>query len=630
MSVRTGPTLALLHEAGVLGPGDLAVTATIGRLTGEQDPDVLLAIALAVRAPRVGHVCLEISRVRSEGLAAEGQAPIPFAWPDEAGWLAAIAASPAVRHATEPRDRTRPRPLVLDGARVYLDRYRRYEDRLVEALQGLLGPRTDRDPAAVAAELDRLFGPAGDEPDLQRTAVQTAAERTLTVLTGGPGTGKTTTVVRLLALLWTTAPDAVRPRIVLAAPTGKAAARMAEALRDALGALDGPPGLTDALRSVPAVTLHRLLGWRADAPTRFRHTAAHPLPYDVVVVDEASMASLPLVAKLVDALAPGTRLVLVGDRNQLTSIEAGAVLSDICGPRVGASGSTGGSTGDASGSVTTALAASIVHLTRFHRFGSDSGIGTLARAINQVDGDASAVIALLRGAGPTGPRHDDITLIEPAEGSDEPMPSTCRDTVVTGYAHAMRLAIVGRPPEEVLAEYGRLRVLTALRRGPQGVEALNRHIEAWLVAAVEGYDAGHGWPLGRPVMVTRNDYDLGLFNGDVGVVVADPDDPEGRRVAFPSADGGVRLVSPLRLSAVESVYAMSIHKSQGSQFDRVVVILPTINTPLLSRELVYTGVTRARDAVTLVASEAVLGRALQRPVQRASGLVERLWGVPRP
>jgi exodeoxyribonuclease V alpha subunit len=621
----TSEVLTALRERRVLSAADVHVTDAVARLTRERDPDVLLAIALAVRAPSQGHVCLELDRVHDRGLAAEGEEPVAVALPSPTVWRAALAASPAVR---TPDDEHAVTPLVLDGDRVYLDRYWRYEQRLLQGVRRLAERRPDdRDPAAVDTALTELFPAAPDDaPDLQRRAAEVAASRALTVLTGGPGTGKTTTVVRLLATLLLTAAEDRLPRIVLAAPTGKAAARMAEAVRDAVETLPVPDHVARALRGVPASTLHRLLGWRPDRPTRFRHDHRHRLPYDVVVVDEVSMASLPLMAKLVDALDDRSRLVLVGDRDQLTSIDAGAVLDDLCGPR--------GQRVDRAG-----LEGSIVALTRFHRFGPDSGIGAVARAIQRPPGAGPDVLALLRGEvterswaddQPPAPGrgYTDVALVAPETGTaPSSVPAAVWAEVVATYGAAIRAALDGAPPEQVLAAHDRIRVLTALRRGPDGVETLNRAIETRLAAAIEGYDPADRLPIGRPLIVTRNDARQQLFNGDVGVVIRDPDEPTRRRVAFPTPDGGVRIVSPARVPDPEPVFAMSVHKSQGSQFARVVLVLPTAGSPLLSRELVYTGITRASEHVTVVATEERLREALGRDVQRASGLARRLWGT---
>lgn len=637
----TTDLIATLRERNVLNDADAHVTDTVSRLTGEHRPEVLLAVALAVRAPRLGHVCLELRRVREVGLAPEGQARVDVELPELAPWLAALKESPAVR-ADGVEDHTA--PLVLDGQRLYLDRYWRYEQRLISRLLELLDQQPEHiDPALLQRHLDKLF--PDDEDALQRRATENAARRCLTVLTGGPGTGKTTTVVRMLATLWLSAPEDYAPRIVLCAPTGKAAARMAETVRGIAETLPVPEETVAALQGLPALTMHRLLGWRPNSPTRFAHDAGNPLPYDVVVVDEASMASLPMMTPLVDALGERTRLILVGDRDQLTSVDAGAVFSNICGPsevtpytpQPTLADAYDGVEGDVPGGAGSyghpELAESIVTLTRFHRFGSGSGIGEVARAIQRIGtGGASAEEALhLMRAGRTRPgdpgRDEEVALVAPSATGRHPLPRDLLGTVVSRYGEAVRLALEGAPATEVLEAFERIRVLTALRRGPDGVHALNLAIERALASAVPGYAAGEAFPIGQPLLVTRNDHQSQLYNGDVGVVVRDPDSPARRRVAFPTTGGGVRLLAPARLPETEPVFAMSIHKSQGSQFGEVVLVLPRVDSPLLSRELIYTGVTRAEQSVTIVADEHILATALGRRVQRASGLAERLWGV---
>lgn len=691
--------VALLHHHGVLDDADVQVAGALARLTGEGRDEVLDAVALAVRAPRQGHVCLDLRRLHEVGIAPEGEARLEVDLPPLEGWLEALRTSPAVREPGEGRVS----PLVLDRHRLYLDRYWRYEQRLLDGLQRLLlREPAGHDSSAVADALERLF--AGDGDDGQRRAASLAARNALTVLTGGPGTGKTTSVARILAVLLATAPAGRDLRIVLAAPTGRAAARLAEALRSSVTALGLDGSVAARLATLPSLTLHRLLGYRPSAPTRFRHDAAWPLPHDVVVVDEASMASLPLMAKLVDALGPDSRLVLVGDKDQLTSVDAGAVLADLCaaatppaapsvplvsarsdadprptdaGPRAPDAGSADhaaavpepwaprlpgldplpassdpdpppapapASSTSASppargvpDATVPAIADRVVVLTTFHRFGTDSGIGELARAIQRAGaaddatgGDETAwdeVLGLLRGRDAGSVTDGDIALVPPAAGSGPALAGATLQEVLAAYAEAIGLALGGGDPLEVLAAFEGVRVLTALRRGPDGVDALNRTIEQELVARVPGYRADEPHPVGRPVIVTRNDHRAELFNGDVGVVVRHPDDPARRRVAFPAPGGGVRLVAPARMPDAEPVFALSVHRAQGSQYGRVVLVLPRVDSPLLTRELVYTGVTRAREHVTVLADERLLVAALRRRAQRASGLAERLRAV---
>ena len=653
------PLLAAFRRAGVLADGDLAVAATLGRLTGERTPEVALAAALAVRAPRLGHVCVDLDAVAGHAVAepAGAGAPAPEAlpWPEPAAWRAALVASPAVAvgpagHRTGPADgRPGPsgelgaedagaaRPLVLDGPRLYLDRYWRYERRLAAALaERAAGPPIDVDPAAVRAAIERLLPPpqadgpdrqrlaVADGPDRQRLAVAAGATGALTVVTGGPGTGKTTVVARLLAVLLALAEDGPRlPRLALAAPTGKAAARLDESLREAVAGLGLDAGLAEALAGVRARTLHRLLGSRGPGRTRFRHDAANPLDVDAVVVDEASMVPLALMAKLVDAVPAGARLVLLGDRDQLASVEAGAVLGDVCGPQevveaprsararerlAAASGQpVPGVEADAPG-----IGDAIVRLTRFHRFGADSAIGRLAAAIRGLDEDPAPALAVLA--------EEDGREALRLRGDDAGVRAALAEAVEV-YAEVAAHAAAGRATE-ALAGLDRCRVLCAHRRGPRSVADATSTILAALAA--RGVDVAEPWFPGRAVLVTENDPSTGLANGDVGVVVAVEDGA--RRIAFPAAAGVVRLLAPARLPAVETTYATTIHKSQGSQVDHAVVLLPAADSPIATRELVYTAVTRARERVSLLADAEVTAAALSRRIQRPSGLAAALWG----
>jgi exodeoxyribonuclease V alpha subunit len=625
---------AELAEVGVLNRTDLHLAEAIGRLTGETDEQVLLAIALASRAPRHGHVCVHLSEVAERvEIEPDVETPIQISWPETTPWLQALQASPAVRSG---EDEDRVAPLVVDAGRLYLDRFWRYEQRLEAELdRRSAGVRGDVDVEVARRRLAELFPGSADELDRQALAAAVACLRDLTVISGAPGTGKTSTVVRLLALLRETVEPADPiggVRIAMAAPTGKAAVRMQEAVREALVDLPAPDEVCRHLADLEAGTLHRLLGWQPQNPSRFRHNADNPLPYDVVVVDEASMVPLALMSKLVDAVPRGARLVLVGDRDQLASVEAGSVLGDICGPVR----SRGEQSLRLSPVVSERLAElttiedrsytqvgatgvwdSIVHLEHFYRFGSASGIGAVARAIQSGEDEAERTLAIFRD------EYDDIAISEPVEG--EALPDDVRARIVDGYRPYLEAVLAGAPATEILRHFDEQRVLCAVRRGPQGVEALNDGIESWLAEALHGFRPRSTWYLGRPVMVTQNDYGVGLFNGDVGIVVGDPGVPGRRVVAFPKVDGGVRLLSPSRIPAVETVFATTVHKAQGSQYGRVVVVLPQVSSPILTRELVYTAMTRAREHVMVVASDERLREAVSRPIQRSSGLADRLW-----
>nr|WP_165865530.1 exodeoxyribonuclease V subunit alpha [Vallicoccus soli] len=576
------------NEAGLLEAADVHVAQRLGELGGEPDPAVRLAVALAVRAVRGGSTCVALDE--PPRLAPE------LPWPDPAAWVRAVGASPLVGPG---------RPLRWEDGLLYLERYHRQEVQVCDDLlrrEAAAPPRVDL--ARLRDGLDRLLP---ERTSAQRAAAAVAATRWTTVLGGGPGTGKTTTVAVLLALLLDQ--PGPPPRVALAAPTGKAAARLQEALLEAADRLRLPAGDRSRLEGHTASTLHRLLGPRPGTSTRFRHDRDATLPYDVVVVDETSMVSLTLMARLLEALRPDTRLVLVGDPDQLASVEAGAVLADLVG------GLRDRPAPDPDPAVAALVAGAdapdwprgVVVLRTNHRYGA--GIGALAEAVRR--GDADAALAQLRSPSP------DTVLVEDPLGD----PGARGDVVAAGTA--LRRAALEGDAAGALALLGRHRLLCAHRTGPYGVDVWSRQVERWL-AAQGAAPGGDEWYVGRPLLVTANDYALGLYNGDTGVVVRTADGEV--RVAFAragAADGLVRF-APSRLHEVQTVHAMTVHRSQGSQFDRVTLVLPEQDSPLLTRELLYTALTRAQSLVRVVAGEAALRAAVERPAVRASGLRGRL------
>ncbi len=633
------PDFAPFLAVGALGAIDAHVARTLGSRLGELRGDVLLAVALAVRAPQHGHVCVDLRGVELAALVPERRDDEPVDLtglalpPDRDAWRARVAVSPLVRE-TEVGST----PFVLRDGLLYADRYFHYETVLRDAFRRRLAEsRTVGDPALLARGLDALFAaPPDGSVDLQRQAALAALTRGAVVISGGPGTGKTWTVRNVLTLLFAqwaaSAPGTSPPRVAVAAPTGKAAARVVESIRAGLTdhverarrALPSgvePAALASFLSDLPPWTIHRLLGYNRENPTRFRHDAERPLAFDVVLIDEASMVDVALMAKLVDAVPAGARLVLLGDRHQLASVEAGTVLADLCG------------VGDL-----PAPHAAVVFLTRSRRYAPDSGIARLAAATLAGD-EGGAVDAV-----PTWPASGPGSLVVDARGDvvgrdigrlpptpTGGLPASVRGLVVAGYRSALERLKGGlRAGEDlptlhrdVLGRFDRFRVLAAHRRGSLGVETLNEAIEEWLRDEGLLTAIRNPWYLGRPVMIRRNDYGVRRFNGDVGLVVRGPDsDPI---VVFPGSDGGVEYLAPVRLPDHETVFAMTIHKSQGSEFDDVLVVLPDQPSPILTRELVYTGATRARKRLTLLAQPEVLASAVRRPVQRASGLAERLW-----
>jgi exodeoxyribonuclease V alpha subunit len=604
------------NEAGVLAAADVHVASRLATLVGGTNDSVLLAAALAVRAPRIGHVFVDLEHIH-ETATVDVDDPIDLTtlpWPEPSTWISSVRASGLAGPAL---------PLVLEGSALYLDRYWREEEQVAADLQALAGPATSLDPDLLADGLDRLF--TGETPDpRQKQAAAAAVLRRLAVVAGGPGTGKTTTVARIVALLeeQALAAGAAPPLVALAAPTGKAAARLAEAVHHEAARLQVDPAIRARLLELEASTLHRLLGWKPGTHSRFRHDRGNRLPYDVVIVDETSMVSLSLMARLTEAVRREARLILVGDPGQLTSIEAGAVLGDIVGPaadRPQMTAATRDSLARATGSpvqgeaATSAVGDGIVVLGTVHRFGG--AIERLANAIHA--GDADAAIDALG--------DERITWINTDVGdpaSLDRLTPVREGAVRTG--RAVIEAAADGDAARAIRELGAFRVLCAHRRGPHGVATWMPRIETWLAGELPGF-ASEPWYVGRPLLVTENDHAIRLYNGDTGVVVTSAS--SGRPAAAFERQGEIVLFSPTRLAAVETVYAMTVHKSQGSQFDTAAVLLPDPASPILTRELLYTAVTRAQTRLILAGTEDAVRAAVDRPIARASGLQRRLWAT---
>ncbi|MDX9666725.1 exodeoxyribonuclease V subunit alpha [Pseudomonas sp. P5_152] len=667
-----GDLLLLLErwvERGWLRALDKAFVAFLHERAPQDDPLVLLAATLTSHQLGHGHVCLDLFETLKapdfalslppEGDVQTGAQLLPsqlLEGLDGAHWCKVLASSPLVALAADGREETQQRPLVLSGKRLYLRRYWAYERRIDQALRQRL-VAAEPTPVDLPERLGGLFGQAraGAPIDWQKLACALATRSAFSIITGGPGTGKTTTVVRLLALLQAPAVEVGKPlRIRLAAPTGKAAARLTESISQQVRSLQ----VADAVRDkIPAdvTTVHRLLGSRPGT-RHFRHHAGNRLPLDVLVVDEASMIDLEMMANLLDALPLHARLVLLGDKDQLASVEAGAVLGDLCrdaeagwySPQTRAwleavSAEDLGSSGlqedlDAS----HPLAQQVVMLRHSRRFGEGSGIGQLARWVNQQQAEEARKLLAARshadlfvlalkgeqdralerllleghGDGPQGYRHY-LSLLRNQRPSPDAVPE---DQVWTDWAR------------QVLQAFDAFQLLCAVRKGPWGVEGLNQRITAALLKA-RLIDSDQQWYEGRPVLMTRNDYGLGLMNGDIGIALKLPERdalPGGKqvlRVAFARNDGqgGVRFVLPSRLNDVETVYAMTVHKSQGSEFAHTALILPDALNPVLTKELIYTGITRAKDWFSLIESRSgVFEEAVKRKVKRLSGLMLEL------
>lgn len=558
----------------------------ISRFGGGQR--VALAAACLSAAVRQGHICLNLGETAPDS--ADG-ADTP--WPSVDEWRRELRASRAVGEVsgsgasaeTNAAERT---PLVLDAAgRLYLRRYFEYEQSLAATLRRRAAAPPDSTPGT----------PCEDD---QQTAIETALSRRFTVISGGPGTGKTTTVVRILGRILQDAPGC---RVALAAPTGKAAARLEQTIRENWSRF-APAGsdANAALSKLPrATTVHRLLGARRDSPL-FRHHAGNPLGVDLLVLDETSMVPLPLMAKLFNALPERTRVILLGDRDQLASVDPGSVLADIA---------------DAAGAPGTPLCQSLVSLRKNYRFGGQSVIQRLSETVRA--GDAVTALDIVRG--PDSADFHAASLPTPSSVAER-----LRPPVLDGFSPYLQQT----DPAGALAAFNRFRILCAVRHGPYGVAEINRQVRTLLHDAglIRGTGALYA---GLPVLVTRNDYQLSLFNGDVGILLPDPA-AAGESVERPlwawfpgqTPEEPLRRIAPAQLPVHETAFATTIHKSQGSEFDTILLILPQQDAPILTRELVYTGLTRARTRVALWFEESAFARAVTRRNRRTSGLRDAL------
>lgn len=605
-----------LCQHKVIDALDAEFALLMAELEGTSSYELLLGSALASWAVSNGDVCLDLARyARQPLLWLDGNAPL-FA-PELQRWRQVLQNSRVVG---EPGAWT---PLVLDERdRLYLYRYWDYEQRLAGTLKYRARQRHDVDTALLSAGLERLFPTSLQTPvNWQKAAAALAVLRGFSVISGGAGTGKTTTLAVILALLIEQAQANHHSlRIGLTAPTGKAAARVQEALRSSKERL-APLLAPRVLAAIPeqAQTLHRLLGVGADG-VYCRYDDTNPLNLDVLVIDEASMVDLALMTKAVHALGPDTRLILLGDKDQLASVEAGTVLGELCSQFQGYSPTFAQQLAAVTQQSIEAIVPvgqtniqplqdSVILLRHSYRFSSDSGIGRLALSVNRGDG---AGISALQA------QEDVRWCCPPAENAEHAL----LDAVLQGYKPYLQQVRQQAPVETLFAAFQDYQVLCPQRAGRVGIETLNDRFEA-MARAYLGHPQSVWYP-GRPVMITRNDYQLRLFNGDIGITLPDPEQGERLRVYFQQPDGTLHSYPIPRLPVCEPVFAMTIHKSQGSEFNQVLLVLPEEDSRVLSRELIYTAVTRARTRLFIWGKVEVLVQAVGKSVKRASGLGEKL------
>jgi exodeoxyribonuclease V alpha subunit len=614
--------LSEIKHAGLFTEIDLHFAKFIAEFSPDRDGHVFLAAALVSRATAEGNICLELEAAAEPALFENRGMPDKLYLPSPTQWRQTLFSSPAVGR---PGDK---RPLILDDRnRLYLYRYWDYEKKLAHAIkERIKGELEGIDAGELKKSIQQLFPEVENQKiNWQKIAATIAVLKRFSVITGGPGSGKTFTIAGILALLLASAHNTT-PKIILAAPTGKAAARLAESIKQARQYLACGDGIKNGIPD-DVYTIHRLLKPVAGTPY-FRHHVDNPLPADIVVIDEASMVDLALMSKLVAAVAPDARLLLVGDKDQLASVEAGSVLGDICDRQIIHGFSkrflkkieklTRTKVADSTplSEDKPGLRDCITVLQKSYRFSAHGGIGGLRRTINL--GDADGSLALMNSTSETSISWHDIRSKRMLIGELTRM-------IVDGY----RKYLTCQDPGRAMDEFSRFKILCALKKGPFGVTTINRLAEQ--VLGDEGLipraqALNKPWYHGRPVLITKNDYNLNLFNGDIGITLPDPDvSVDELHVYFSSTAGEFRRFPIHALSDHETVYAMTVHKSQGSEFDHVALILPDKDYPLLTRELIYTGLTRARQTVSVWGTEAALRTSILRKIERTSGLREALW-----
>lgn len=599
-----------LHQNKIIRSIDLELCRFFCDLHPDISHEVLLGACLVSHLYGQGHVCLPLDEYAEQNIFEEDTTDLRA--PDLESWKNKLEGSPIVGR---PGDY---RPLILDQKnRLYLHKLWIYEQGLADTLKRKGQQKVDVDTELLKDGLDRLFENSTEQPDWQQVAAASSVRNKLSIISGGPGTGKTSTVVRVLALLLEQHQQQDNTlNIALAAPTGKATARLQESILDAKAQLDVSEQIRKAIPE-EVRTLHQLLGASRNS-SQFRHNTDNPIPYDLVIVDEASMVDQALMSKLTAALLDDARLILLGDKDQLASVEAGSVLGDICElDKNQLSAEMGEWLSALSLEVRDTsiiaqpkiLTDNITLLTKSYRFDEKSGIGRLGKAVNE--GEAEEALSIL-----TDDDFQDTQLIAVNN------PKALQAELANNIASYFRAIVEAASPEKALSAFNKFRLLAAHRRGPWGIQNINLIIEG-LLRKQGLVPTNATWYPGKPVLITTNNYALELFNGDTGLCLPDE---KGEMVIYFNGEHGVRTINPNRLPEYETAYAMTVHKSQGSEFDEVMLVLPREHSKVVSRELIYTALTRARTKISIASSKTMLVAGIQKQIRRSSGLRDHLWG----
>lgn len=604
----------LFSATGLFSSFDLHFANFICKLSGTESQNLFLSAALTTRMLREGHICCDLTGLSQMQFQTSSDEQISL--PETTTLLDELRKYPVIGKPGEYY------PLILDDTRLYLYRYWKYEHDLAQSILSRAKNKNEISINKCTEKIETLFNNKTDnEIDWQKIAATVSMLNNFTVISGGPGTGKTTTVAKIIALLALTSPK--MPRIALAAPTGKAANRLKLSINSILPFLTAD---SDILSKLPLVTqtVHRLLVTIPNSQF-FRHNASSPLPYDIIIVDEASMIDLALMYKLISAVPPKSHLIMLGDRDQLSSVEAGAVLGDICDTgnnhlftakqtEILKSIIPGYNQPDDENE--PPISDCIISLRKSYRFNDSSGIAKLSHAVN--GGDYSSVKNIL-----TSSTYTDCTL------KKLPLPANLASLLHSKVMEHYFPLLSEKDPEEALKRLDTFKILCAIRQSPFGVDSINNAVISILKSNRKTL-SDDIYYRGLPLMVNRNDYTIDLYNGDTGIVLPDTDNQNQLRIAFKSTDNTIRMIQTSQVRSCEIAYALTVHKSQGSEYDHILIILPPVPVPVLTRELLYTALTRAKKSVEIWCTDSVMEKTVTSKISRQSGLRAKLWQNSNP